>query len=229
MTVAWRPRKPRLHNPRCVREPKAPLKNGALALVATRFLDRLRGAKKQLPPSLKAIIDTDKDANRELRSDGLESIWMVVYCLLAFMSFKSLRVGHRQRADRPKLGKRRFDLVGVSIAQLCAYTGLDDSTVSHVLTILRRAGYIHGPSKDRVNHISQPWEQLESGASAPLPAIRRFEFVFFAELGMGPLIARKRRGEPAPAPAPATVHPDSARDLINALATHHALDGPPDG
>jgi len=227
LTVAWRPRKPRLHNPRCVREPKAPLKNGALAHVATVFLDRLRGPKKQLPPSLKAIIDKDKSENRELRCDGLESIWMVVYCLLAFMSFKSLRVGHRQRADRPRTGNRRFDLVGVSVEQIAGWCGLDKDTVSHVLTILRRAGYLHGPSKDKVNHINQPWETLASGQLAPLPAIRRFEFVFFAELDCGTLIALKRKGQPAPA-APATVNPESTRQLVKQLAEHHALDGPPD-
>jgi DNA-binding transcriptional ArsR family regulator len=217
MTVAWTPPKPRLHNRSCVRKPKAPLRNGALRYTANVLLERLQD--RAPPPSLAAIIEDEHRANR---SDGLESIWAVVVCLLAFTNLKSFRVGFRQRRGTG------HDLVGLSVVQISRWCGLSLSTVSHVLTILRRAGYVHGPSKDKVNHINQPWERLQSGALAPLPAIRRFQFAFFAELGVGTLIARKRLGEPAPKAVTATVHPDSARNLIRALGDQHALDGPPD-
>lgn len=211
------PRKPRLHDPRCVREPKAPLRNGALRYAARILLERLQA--RDLPPSLAAIIGDDLRANR---SDGLESIWLVVCCLLAFTSLKSLRVGYRQRREG------RHDLVGVSVHQIACWTGLAVSTVSHVLTVLRAAGYVHGPSRDGVNHINQPWERLAGGELAPLPAIRRFQFVFFVELGpsVALLIADKRAGQAAPAAPAATVHPESAARLVGALARAHGLDPP---
>jgi DNA-binding transcriptional ArsR family regulator len=183
------------------------------------FLERLNA--HDLPPSLAAIIGLPDRANR---SDGLDSIFRVVACLLAYTSLKSFRVGHRQRAK--KWG--RFDLVGVSLETIVRATGLDDSTVSHVLSILRRAGYVHGPGRDGVNVIKQPWETLAGGELAPLPAVRRFAFVFFAELGPGVavLVAKKRAGEPAPAPA-ATVHPESASKLVAGLAVAKST-GPPE-
>lgn len=220
MNTEWRPRKPRLHNPRCVREPKAPLRNGALLHVATKLLERLKGPKKQLPPSLKAVIDHSPE-HRELRCDGLESIWVVIYCLLAFMSIKSLRVGYRQRAARRR-GWKSYDLVGVAIKQICGWTGLDDSTVSHVLSVLREAGWLQGPSKnkDGPNHINQPWETLADGRRAPLPAIRRFTFVMFAELGLAPMLTRARTQPAKPEAAP---DPNSRATTLRALADAHTL------
>lgn len=209
------PRKPRLHDRRCVREPRAPLKLGVFRWTCEVLLKRLQA--RTLPPSLAAIIDDEKRANR---SDGLESIWSVVWCLLAFTSLKSFRVGYRQPRGQT------HDLVGLSVQQIAAWCGLATSTVSHVLSILRRAGYVYGPSKDGVNHINQPWERLAGGELAPLPAVRRFAFVFFAELGLGTLIAEKRAGRKAP-PAPPTVAPSSARRLIDGLADAHALERPP--
>lgn len=219
MTPEKAPRKPRLHDRACWRWPAAPLKLGVFKYAATKFLERLQAY--QLPPSLDAIIGLEGRANR---SDGLDSIFRVVACLLAFTSLKSFRVGHRQRAK--KWG--RFDLVGVSLATIVRATGLDDSTVSHVLTVLRHAGYVHGPGRDGVNVIRQPWETLAGGELAPLPAVRRFTFAFFAELGpaVGVLVATKRAGEPAPAPA-ATVHPDSTAKLVAGLAVAKST-GPPE-
>jgi len=210
------PRKPRLHDPRCVRYPAAPLRNGVLRFTADRLLERLQD--RQLPPALAAIVRKPK-RDRANRCDGLESIWAVVACLLAFMSIKSLRVGYRQPRGRT------HDLVGLSVRQIGQWCGLDESTVSHVLTILRRAGYVHGPSRDGVNHISQPWETLASGQLAPLPAVRRFAFAFFADLGVGDLLAKVRAGAPAPAAA-ATVHPESASKLVAGLAAAKGLDPP---
>jgi hypothetical protein len=201
-----RQRKPRRHDRRCARAPRVPLRLGVFRHAADVFFERLRA--RTLPPSLAAIIE---DENRANRSDGLESIWAVVACLLAFTSLKSFRVGYRQRRGAT------HDLVGLGVGQISKWCDLSTSTVSHVLTILRRAGYVFGPSKDGVNHISQPWETLAGGELAPLPAIRRFRFVFFAELGLGALIAKKRAPAPAPEAAP-TVHPDSARTLIGDLA-----------
>ncbi len=219
MTPAKAPRKPRLHDRSCARWPAAPLKLGCFKYAATVFLERLQA--HDLPPSLAAIIGLPDRANR---SDGLDSIFRVVACLLAYTSLKSFRVGHRQRAK--KWG--RFDLVGVSLDTIVRATGLDDSTVSHVLSILRRAGYVHGPGRDGVNVIKQPWETLAGGELAPLPAVRRFAFVFFAELGpaVGVLVANKRKGEPPPAPA-ATVHPESASKLVAGLAVAKST-GPPE-
>jgi DNA-binding transcriptional ArsR family regulator len=210
------PRKPRLHDPRCVRWPKSPLRLGVFRFSATRLLERLQD--RELPPSLAAIIERPDKANR---SDGLDSIWRVVACLLAFTSLKSFRVGFRQRRGHG------FDLVGLAVASIAAYTDLDESTVSHVLTLLRKAGYVHGPGRDGVNVIKQPWETLAGGELAPLPAVRRFSFVFFAELGLGSLIALKRAGTPAPATPAATVHPSSAAKLIAALAVSKGA-GPPE-
>jgi DNA-binding transcriptional ArsR family regulator len=207
-----------------VREPKAPLRNGALRYASDVLLERLRA--RTPPASLAALIELEKRANR---SDLLESIWMVVTCLLAFMSLKSLRVGYRQRRGR------KHDLVGLSVERISHMCGLSISTVSHVLTLLRRCGYVHGPAKDGVNAIKQPWERLDHGALAPLPAIRRFQFQFFSELGggVGALVAEKRLAQPAPA-APATVHPESARALVQALGDQHGhpestRGRPPDG
>jgi len=228
LTTDWRPRKPRLHNSRAVRVPKAPLKNGVLKFAAKVLGWNLFHERKP-PAALAALIEPDN--GRANRSDGLESIWMVIYCLLAFMNLKSFRVGHRQRVADPRRGGKKFDLVGVSIKTIVQATGLDDSTVSHVLTLLRHAGYVHGPGKDGVNVIPQPWETLADGTLAPLPAVRRFTFAFFAELGddVGRLIIEKRLAPAAPAPpAPATVHPESARALVKQLGDAVALRGPPD-
>jgi hypothetical protein len=217
------PRKPRLHDRRAfdrgeVQWPRAPLRLGVFRFSAARLLERLRD--RQIPPSLAAIIERPEKANR---CDGLDSIWRVVACLLAFTSLKSFRVGHRQRAKV----WGRFDLVGLAVETIEAATGLDESTVSHVLTVLRHAGYVHGPGRDGVNVIKQPWETLAGGELAPLPAVRRFTFAFFAELGLGALIAAKRAGEPAPAAPAATVHPESAAKLIAALAAAKST-GPPE-
>lgn len=197
-----------------MRDPRAPLKLGVFRWTAEVLLKRLQ--RRILPPSLDAIIGDEKRANR---SDGLESIWAVVCCLLAFTSLKSFRVGYRQARGQA------HDLVGLSVARVAHLCGLAESTVSHVLTILRRAGYVYGPSRDGVNHINQPWERLASGELAPLPAVRRFTFAFFAELGLGALIAKARAGRPAAAPA--TVGPSSAARLIGELANAHALERPP--
>jgi len=212
----WKPRKPRLHTPSRVRVPTAPLHYGPFNYASDVFLERLKA--RRLPPSLAAIIEDEKRANR---SDGLESIWMVVFCLLAFTSIKSFRVGYRKRRDRWKR-----DLVGVTVEKIATFCGLDDRTVSGVLTILRRAGYVDGPSDDGVNHINQPWETVD-GAYKPLPAIRRFTFAFFAELGdVGSLIALKRAGTTKPTPT-ATVSHASVADVVAELANTHALE-PPD-
>lgn len=200
-----------------MRVPTAPLHYGPFNYAADVFLERLKA--RRLPPSLAAIIEDEKRANR---SDGLESIWMVVFCLLAYTSIKSFRVGFRKRRDR-----WRHDLVGVTVAMIAKHCGLDDRTVSGVLTILRRAGYVDGPSDDGVNHINQPWEMVD-GQYKPLPAIRRFTFTFFAELGdVGTLIALKRAEKPAPTAPAATVSHASAAAVVAELANTHALD-PPD-
>lgn len=218
MTPAKAPRKPRLRDPLRAPAPPAPLKLGCFKYAAKVFAQRLQSY--DLPPALEAIIGLPNRANR---SDGLASLWRVVWCLLAYTSLKSFRVGHRQRAK--KWG--RFDLVGVSLATLCRLTDLDESTVSDVLSILRRAGYVHGPGRDGVNVIKQPWETAADGTREPLPAIRRFTFAFFVELGpeVALLVARKRAGEPRPAPA-ATVSPESARQLVAGLAVAKGLDPP---
>jgi hypothetical protein len=217
VTETKAPRKPRLRDPLRAPAPPAPLKFGPFLYAAKVFSQRLQ--RYELPPALEAIIGLPDRANR---CDGLASIWRVVWCLLAFTSLKSFRVGHRQRAK--KWG--RFDLVGVSIATLRRLTGLDDSTISDVLSILRRAGYVHGPGRDGVNVIKQPWETID-GQREPLPAIRRFTFAFFVELGpeVSLLVARARAGQPRPTTA--TVSPESARELVSALAAAKST-GPPE-
>ena len=214
MNAEKAPRKPRLHDDRAWRWPSAPLKLGVFKYAAGVFLRRLQ--TRQLPAGLAAIIEREDEANR---SDGLESVFLVVAALLAFTSLKSFRVGFRQRRGHG------FDLVGVCERLLVAYTGLSASTISHVCTVLRHAGYVHGPGRDGVNVIKQPWETID-GKREPLPAIRRFTFAFFADLGLGPLIAERRKGPPAPPPA-ATVDPESARKLLSALAVAKST-GPPE-
>lgn len=218
MTPAKAPRKPRLRDPLRAPAPPAPLNFGPFKYAAKVFAQRLQAY--DLPPALEAIIGRPDRANR---SDGLASIWRVVWCLLAFTSLKSLRVGHRQRAK--KWG--RFDLVGVSLSTLVQLTGLDVSTVSDVLSTLRRAGYVHGPGKDGVNVIKQPWETVD-GVREPLPAIRRFTFAFFVELGpeVSVLVGQARAGKPRPEAA-ATVSHESAVQLVAGLAVAKST-GPPE-
>lgn len=214
-TTEWKPRKPRLHTPTRVRVPTAPLHYGPFNYAVNVFLKLLQA--RTPPPSLAALIEIPNRANR---CDGLESIWMVVFCLLAHTSIKSFRVGFRKRRD-----KWKRDLVGVTIEMICKYTGLDDRTISGVLTLLRTAGYVDGPSQDGVNHINQPCDTVD-GSYKHLPAIRRFTFAFFAELGdVGNLIALKRSEKPAPTAAPAIAATVAA--VVGVLANTHALK-PPD-
>lgn len=178
-------------------------------------------------PSLRALIEHE---DRRTREDLIASFTTVVYCLLARLDLKSLRVGWPRtwHADG-----RTHDFAGLPRETIAKWCGLSEVTVSRVLTAMRRAGLVCGPSLDGVNHIAQPRELTDDGHGwRAFPAIRRFTVLFFAGLGESDDLAELRTSRPRP-PTPkglpvGGVHPNSAAALIGALANTHALERPPD-
>ena len=181
---------------------------------------------RKILPELWDYIEGGGASGRATRSELLENLCLLVECLLARMRIKCGRVGHRRKALRR--GKKN-DFVGLPIFVIMQWTGLSMSTVSHLLTLLRRAGFLHGPSRnDKVNHINQPCEQQIDGSYEWLTAVRRFDFLFFVGLGVGPWLFALRTPK-KPEPAGDQVSSSKARGLVAALAAGRALDGPPDG
>ena len=178
-------------------------------------------------PELWQFIDGEA-RTRATRSQLLESLCLIVESNLARTRIKCGRIGHRRKTLRR--GKKN-DFIGLPIFLQMQWSDLSMSTVSHMLTLLRRAGLIHGPSRgDKVNHINQPCERQADGSFEWLTAVRRFSFTFFAGLGLGAWLAQLRGGTPKPAAAGApSVDSSSARKLVAALAAEHALERPPDG
>lgn len=222
-----RPSSPRQHNPRACRLPRRPrIRNGFLHFVAAKFRREMQRATPFA--ELRRLVDdhvpsTGGERIRGVRSDLVESICLVVYCLLARLDLKSLRVGFH--AGR----RREHDFVGLSRQTLASWTGLSEETVSRVLTLLRRAGLVHGPGRDGVNVIRQPVDRTDGGWEWH-PAVRRVDPLFFLGLGFGPWLHEVRTGKPAPSPADrAAVSPKSTRALVGALANTRALERPPDG
>lgn len=166
------------------------------------------------------------ETRRATRSEFLENLCLLVECNLARMRIKCGRVGHRRKKLRR--GKKN-DFVGLPVFLQAQWCNLSLSTVSHLHTLLRRSGYIHGPSRlDKVGHIAQPCEQQTDGSYEWLTAVRRFDFQFFVELGLGPWLAFLRAPKEQPA-AGEKVNSSKARALVASLAAGRALDGPPDG
>lgn len=172
-----------------------------------------------------AVPSTGDERQRDARIDLLRSLCLVVYALFARLDLKSLRVGYTA-------GKGRRNFVGIPLRILAEWTGLGESTVSHTLTILRRAGLVFGPGDDGVNVIKQPCEEIAPGVWKFKPAIRRVDIRLF--LGLGADVAamlravRTRPPLPSPADGPA-VSPGSTRTMVGTLAHALALERPPDG
>jgi DNA-binding transcriptional ArsR family regulator len=175
---------------------------------------------------------TGADRLRDVRADLIDSIVMVTVCLLSRCDLRSLRVGHQ--AGR----RKRFDFVGLSRETIAGWCGLHPSTVSRVLTLLRRAGLVHGPAREEgaVNRIGQPWEPGPDGTTAWQPAIRQFNVAFFSVLGLGPELHRVRTAKPAPSPADRVASGRAQRASVDTLEQANAArlarlfpNGPPDG
>jgi hypothetical protein len=233
--------------PTSCRRPNRPaIKNGFCHYAAEKFVWILYGLRgyedpKQTAPTFAALwklIDAvhfadDETRERATRSDFLQSICLVVYCILSRFQIRSGRVGFDHQ-KRDNLG-RKHDMVGLSRSAIAEWCQISERTVSLVFTLLRRAGLVHGPSRtDKANHIAQPCEQ-DDDTTEWLPAVRKMQFVFFAELGLGPWLAGLRK-PPAKPDAPATVQVKTTRrgkwigsNFVAELADVHALDGPPDG
>jgi hypothetical protein len=212
----------------CRRPARPPIAHPFLRASADAFRRAIYDERNsKILPELWQFIDGEA-RTRATRSQLLENVCLVVECLLARTRIKCGRVGHRRKTLRR--GKKN-DFVGLPIFLIMQWTGLSMSTVSHVLTLLRRAAMVHGPSRgDKVNHIAQPCERQPDGSFEWLTAVRRFNFLFFAGLpGFGSWLGKLRDGAPKPAAAAVpSVDSVSARNLIAGLAASHALEDPPD-
>ena len=176
---------------------------------------------------------TGAERIRDVRADLVDSIVMVMVCLLSRLDLKSLRVG--RHAGR----HRKHDFVGLSRQTIASWCDLDESTVSRVLTLLREAGLVHGPGRREGarNVIGQPWDKRPDGTTEWHPAIRRVDVAFFAVLGLGPELHAIRTPAPAVNPEQERVAAGrAARAASDALAESNrrrlaALfpDEPPDG
>ena len=189
-----------------------------------RFVYDERNSK--ILTTLWEFIHAENETGRATRSEFLENLCLLVECNLARMRIKCGRVGHRRKALRRG---RKNDFVGLPTFVQAQWCNLSLSTVSHLHTLLRRSGYLHGPSRtDKVGHIAQPCELQSDGSYEWLTAVRRFDFTFFVELGLGPWLAFLRAAK-KPIEAGEKVNSSKARALIASLAAGRALDGPPDG
>ena len=176
---------------------------------------------------------TGADRLRDVRADLIDSIVMVMVCLLSRLDLKSLRVGHQ--AGR----RREHDFVGLSRETIAGWCGLHPSTVSRVLTLLRRAGLVYGPAREEgaVNVIGQPWDKRDDGTTEWHPAIRQVNVALFAVLGLGPELHEIRTRKPAPPPGQELVAAGRAkRASVDQLERANAArlaklfpNGPPDG
>lgn len=176
---------------------------------------------------------TGADRVRDVRADLIDSIVMVMVCLLSRLDLKSLRVGHH--AGR----RREHDFVGLSRDTIASWCGLHPSTVSRVLTLLRRAGLVHGPAREEgaVNVIGQPFDKRPDGSTEWHPAIRTVNVAFFAVLGLGPELheIRTRRelppaGQTRVAAGRAVRAATDQLDQANAGRLNRLFpNGPPDG
>ena len=139
------------------------------------------------------VPSTGEPRQRARRSDLTDTISMVLTCLLARMDLKSLRVGH------PAGKGKRHDFVGLSRQTIAGWCGSDEATVSRALTLLREAGLVAGPARDpkAPNRIAQPYDGEDDKW---LPAVRRFDLLFFVGLGFGAELHRLRTAAPPKAP-----------------------------
>jgi DNA-binding transcriptional ArsR family regulator len=213
----------------CRRPARPPIAHPFLRAASDAFRRAIYEERNgKILPELWQFIDGEA-RTRATRSQLLESICLIVECLLSRSRIKCGRVGHRRKTLRRG---RKNDFVGLPIFVVMQWTGLSMSTVSHVLTLLRRSGLVHGPSRgDKVNHISQPCERQADGTFEWLTAVRRVNFLFFAGLGcgLGTWLGKLREGPPKPATATApSVDSVSARKIVAALAASHAIADPPD-
>jgi DNA-binding transcriptional ArsR family regulator len=131
---------------------------------------------------------TGAERQRDVRADLIDSLVMVMVCLLSRLDLRSLRVGHH--AGR----RRKHDFVGLGRRTIASWCDLSEETVSRVLSLLREAGLVHGPARgENAKHtIGQPWERGPDGATRWHPAIRRIDASLFAVLGLGPELHRLR-------------------------------------
>ncbi len=217
----------RRHNPRAcaiVRRPR--IRNSFLFRCALIF----RGVMMQKTPApwfeLRRLLEDEVPATggarqRGVRSDLLESIALVVTCLLSRMDIRSLRVGHHAGDGR------RHDFVGLTRETIASWCGLSEETVSRALALLRRAGLVHGPGKEGPNVIPQPVDKLPGGGYDWHPAIRRFDTLFFLGLGQGIAEWLHRLRTPPKKPVAGVARGWCA--VVGGLVNTHALERPPDG
>lgn len=165
-----------------------------------RFALAFQGALRRGPApwwGLRLLLDDQVPSNpgaerkRGRRCDVTQSIVLVFCALLSRLDLASLRVGHH--AGR----RRKHDFVGLSRYTIACWTGLSIETVSAVLSLLRRAGLVSGPTPDRgdSHRIAQPFDLDEEGVCEWHPAIRRLDVRLFVVLGFGPELHRLRTRE----------------------------------
>jgi hypothetical protein len=202
------------HDPRACRLLRRPRIRHALLFEAARKFRRLvTSLQLSAFPELSRLIEHE---DRATRSDLLEGLALVVEAECSRADVKSLRVGWRRRV---RSNGRVFDFVGLPRVTVGNWTGLAESTVSRAFTILRRAGLIHGPGHDGVNVIPQPVEACPITAATPrgrrgLPAVRRFDELFFVALGMGAWLQHCRTTKTPPKTPPAVAHTIASRNIV---------------
>ena len=207
----------------CLRRP--PIAHGFLHRCAALVAGRLRSSAPSPWWGLRLLLDdhvpsTGTERQRSRRADLVESIVVVVTCLLARMDLKSLRVGF------PAGRGKKHDFVGLSRFTIAGWCGLDESTVSRVLSLLRRASLVHGPARDAMdpNRIAQPYDGDDEKW---LPAVRRIDELFFAGLGVGRELHLLRTAEPQrPRSAEQAQAARSARGVVDGIISR--LGRPPD-
>lgn len=211
-----------------------------LAAAAAALYRRLHNDRASFPELRKAIrYAATSDGER---SEILETIILVMVCLLVRTSLQSLRVGWP--SSRMK-GGRKHDFAGLPRSTIARWTGRSEASICRALQILRHVGWVHGPGRDALNVIKQPVEACDERYCRPtesgvhgLAAVRRISVLFFAELGLQPQlaelqaarandgaaqvvdIAQKRAAAAGPA--------RSVVRLVGTLAAKLALERPPD-
>lgn len=168
------------------------------------------------------VPSTGEPRQRGRRDDLTHTLVMVVECLLARMDLKSLRVGWN--AGRGK----KHDFVGLPRHVIAKWCGSGESTISHALTLLRKAGLVHGPAADddAPNRIAQPYDGDDDKW---LPAVRRIDLLFFAGLGPGfqMELHRLRTTRPAAPTAEQYAKGRQVRAVVDGIISR--LGRPPDG
>ena len=113
-------------------------------------------------------------AERERRSERLEAILLVLLALLVRCDLLTLRIRWRGR--------------GLTLREICDWTGLERRRVQRALQDLRYALYLRGPGEEGPGVIRQPISRGE-----PQPAIRELTALFFDRLGLADKLAEAQK------------------------------------